>query len=203
MKNHNLAEKLKDLRVKKGLSQEQLSEISKLSIRTIQRIENGKNIPTGDTLNKIASALDASIEGLVINEMKDDKGILSLITLSAISYILHPLLGILLPAILWYFKRNSILNADEVGRKLISFQITWQLAFFIYLVLALDSSAYLWYYNYNIAKWIEALGGFELQPIACSIYFFNLAMILINLLLIQFGKKPGYLLSIPFMGWSK
>jgi len=42
MKNHNLAEKLKDLRVKKGLSQEQLSEISKLSIRTTQRIENGE-----------------------------------------------------------------------------------------------------------------------------------------------------------------
>lgn len=42
MKNHNLAEKLKDLRVKKRLSQEQLSEISKVSIRTIQRIENGE-----------------------------------------------------------------------------------------------------------------------------------------------------------------
>ena len=42
MNNHNLATKIKDLRNRKGFSQEQLSEVSKLSLRTIQRIEKLK-----------------------------------------------------------------------------------------------------------------------------------------------------------------
>ena len=42
MKNQNLAKKIKELRVKRGLSQDQLAENSELSLRTIQRIENGK-----------------------------------------------------------------------------------------------------------------------------------------------------------------
>ena len=197
MKNQDLSEKLKELRGTKGLSQEQLSDMSGISIRTIQRIEGGKTIPTGDTLKRISTALDASIDGLVIHEMKDDQGYLLLITLSAVSYILHPFLGILLPTLLWYFKRNKILRADETGRKLISFQITWQLAFFIYL--ALDTLTFLMCYNYSLAKWAELL---KTQPIAYSIYFFNLFMILLNLLLIQFGSMPRYFLSIPFM-WRK
>ena len=45
MNNQNLANKIKELRSRKGLSQEQLSEDSKLSLRTIQRIEKGESIP--------------------------------------------------------------------------------------------------------------------------------------------------------------
>lgn len=49
MNNQNLAGKIRDLRNRKGFSQEQLSEETKLSLRTIQRIENGESIPRGDT----------------------------------------------------------------------------------------------------------------------------------------------------------
>lgn len=51
---------IKQLRKSKGLSQENLSDKSGLSLRTIQRIENGETIPRGDSLNRIANAMDVS-----------------------------------------------------------------------------------------------------------------------------------------------
>ena len=53
MKNKNLSKKVKELRKRKGFSQEELAENSGLSLRTIQRIENGETEPTGETLKRI------------------------------------------------------------------------------------------------------------------------------------------------------
>ncbi|HYQ56702.1 MAG TPA: helix-turn-helix transcriptional regulator, partial [Draconibacterium sp.] len=65
MNNQNLAIKIKDLRNRKGLSQEQLSEESKLSLRTIQRIEKGESIPRGDTLMRLTQALGITPDELL------------------------------------------------------------------------------------------------------------------------------------------
>lgn len=61
--------KVKSLRISKGWSQEQLSEFSGLSLRTIQRIENGVTISM-DSLNVLAKALDVDHNELVIKEDK-------------------------------------------------------------------------------------------------------------------------------------
>lgn len=61
--------KVKSLRMSKGWSQEQLSEFSGLSLRTIQRIENGVTISM-DSLNVLAKALDVDQKELVIKEDK-------------------------------------------------------------------------------------------------------------------------------------
>ena len=39
--------KIKELRKKKGFSQEELAETAKVNLRTIQRIENNENEPRG------------------------------------------------------------------------------------------------------------------------------------------------------------
>ncbi len=49
MKDTSLSKKVKELRKRKGFSQEELAEQSGLSLRTIQRIENGESDPTGDS----------------------------------------------------------------------------------------------------------------------------------------------------------
>ena len=54
---------LKQLRVQKGWSQETLAEKSKISVRTIQRIENGKRANL-ETLKGIANALDVEVNTL-------------------------------------------------------------------------------------------------------------------------------------------
>jgi thiol-disulfide isomerase/thioredoxin len=58
MNNLNLAQRVKDLRNRKGISQEILAKESGLSLRTIQRIENNETVPRGDTLKRLSIALD-------------------------------------------------------------------------------------------------------------------------------------------------
>jgi len=60
MTNKNTQTRIKELRESKGLSQEGLSEKAGVSLRTIQRMENGESAPRGSTLRNIASSLDVS-----------------------------------------------------------------------------------------------------------------------------------------------
>ena len=57
--------KIKELRESKGLSQVELCENSGISLRTIQRIENGESVPRGSTLKTIASSLNVSPDFLI------------------------------------------------------------------------------------------------------------------------------------------
>ena len=43
--------KIREIRKRKGLSQEELAEVAKVNLRTIQRIENNANESSGKTLN--------------------------------------------------------------------------------------------------------------------------------------------------------
>ena len=200
MDKQNLSEKLKNLRISKGFSQEQLCESSGISVRTIQRIESGKSLPNGDTLKKISTALEESVDSLVFHKLKEDKGTLLLIALSPIVYIIHPFLGLAVPTIIWYLKRNSVLYADKIGRKLISFQITWQLLFFGFMGFELRSYGMM-LYNANVSSLAEKT-SMVTEPLSTYIwviYFLNLFLILLNVLLIQFDRNPRYIISIPFM----
>jgi len=60
-----LSEVLKKLRIEKGYSQEELSEKSGISLRTIQRIENDEGKPREDTLNLLTKALDIPVDYLL------------------------------------------------------------------------------------------------------------------------------------------
>lgn len=59
--------KIKQLREKKGLSQEKLARLANVSNNTVINIESGKQKnPTVDTISKIAKALNVSIEELLV-----------------------------------------------------------------------------------------------------------------------------------------
>lgn len=58
MDKKNFNREIKKIRIKKGLSQKELANLSNLSLRTIQRIENGETNPIGDTKRKIISTLE-------------------------------------------------------------------------------------------------------------------------------------------------
>jgi len=57
--------KITQLRKQKALSQENLAEISKVNVRTIQRIENNETTPRGATLKLICDALEATPDEIV------------------------------------------------------------------------------------------------------------------------------------------
>ena len=65
MANTELSKRIKELRFKRGMSQDQLADISWLSLRTVQRVESVQNIPRVDTLSRLASALQVSTEEIV------------------------------------------------------------------------------------------------------------------------------------------
>ncbi len=60
MKNF-IGEKIKELRLKKGLTQTELSSLSGITIRTIQRIENNKVKPSIHSLKVLGEVLEADL----------------------------------------------------------------------------------------------------------------------------------------------
>ncbi len=58
--------KICEARKLKGLTQEKLAELSKVNLRTIQRIENKNSEPHGNTLNSICEVLEIKIEDILI-----------------------------------------------------------------------------------------------------------------------------------------
>lgn len=69
MSYQELREQIKVLRIQKGLSQNELAQLSGVSLRTIQRIENGESKPQGETLRKIVNILECQADiGLLNNK---------------------------------------------------------------------------------------------------------------------------------------
>jgi len=66
MSNNKIADNLKKLRAKKGLSLEKIARLADLSLNTIVKVENGINKnPTIETLTKIAKALEVGVDDLI------------------------------------------------------------------------------------------------------------------------------------------
>jgi transcriptional regulator with XRE-family HTH domain len=199
MNNQNLAIKIKGLRNRKGFSQEQLSEESKLSLRTIQRIENGESIPRGDTLIKLTQALGVTPDDLLEWTDIEDKGYLTLLNLGAISILIQPLLGIIIPLVMWILKREKIKHVDNTGRQLISFQITWTLM--LYLILIIVSKGAYIPFNFNVLYAFPMLiNKVSLMGVVIIfLYLFNIVSIILNIRRSQKGLKNKYLPAIPFL----
>ncbi|CAD0008040.1 helix-turn-helix domain-containing protein [Flavobacterium chungangense] len=130
--------KLKVIRESHNLTQEELSEKSGISVRTIQRIETGKN-PKGYTLRMLAKVLQVEENKLLSTESKQNiaqiaeekenseesipvnYSYLKLINLSSIPFIITPPLNIIIPLVLMFtMKQKNVLS-----KQLISIQIVW------------------------------------------------------------------------------
>lgn len=108
---------------------------SGLSLRTIQRIENCETEPLGDSLKRISRALNINPEELIDWTIKEDRGYFKVLNLSALTFIFFPLLGILLPFIMWVSKKDKLKDLNKIGKDIINFEITWTLILFIGLIL--------------------------------------------------------------------
>jgi transcriptional regulator with XRE-family HTH domain len=131
MKSNELAKKIKELRNRKGFSQEELSEKSGLSLRTIQRVENGETEPRGDSLKRLAIAFDVNPDELIDWTVLEDRGFITSLNLSALSFVVFPILGIIVPLIIWISRKDKIRNLNEFAKEILNFQITWNMVFFI------------------------------------------------------------------------
>lgn len=137
------ASKLAIYRRKKGLTQEQLAELSGVTTRTIQRIEKGAVVPHIQTLKMLATCLDVETELLMdtaeghleTKEKTKPSSIIPLFHLLALLGLGFPILNIILPFILWLLKKDEGPDFDTEGRQVLNFHLTLSILFFPAIVL--------------------------------------------------------------------
>ncbi|GGG39536.1 helix-turn-helix domain-containing protein [Hymenobacter glacieicola] len=170
------ATRIATIRKSKGLSQEVLAEQSGVSLRTIQRVEQGDTVPRGYTLQALATALEVPLDAFrkepaelvlapdtttpnaalhlpteaaappvlvaqpaasVSRKLRSDPDFLQLLNLSALSFLVVPLLNLVVPWWLWRTRRHSVEHVATVGRQVLGFQILWQVGSFFAFLLVL------------------------------------------------------------------
>jgi len=124
-----IGDKIKSIRIQKGLTQEILAEKTSVSTRTIQRIENNEVDPRSYTLEKIADALQIDFKEFsnfqFENTKKEDTQLLALLHLSGLFVLLFP------PILIWLWKKDQIKDIDKHAKDVINFQITMWIYLFV------------------------------------------------------------------------
>ncbi len=121
MNQPQLGLKVSELRQQKGFTQEQLAEKCEVSARTIQRIESGEVDPRAYTLHCLGEALEFDFEG---QNPANENLWLGLLHLSSMLCML------IIPILLWSWKKNQSYKLDQQGRQVLNFQITMTLLLF-------------------------------------------------------------------------
>ncbi len=132
-----VGDRIKNFRISKGFSQEELANKSGVSIRTVQRIEKHQNSPHGKTLQLICEALGIQAEDVLEFNQTEDTRILSWMYFSIISGLALPLGNIILPLIFWITNKSKIKHADKIGKHLVYNQIIISLVTFSILVMTM------------------------------------------------------------------
>ena len=121
MNQPDLGLKVVELRQQKGLTQEQLAEQCEVSARTIQRIESGEVDPRAYTLQCLSKTLEFDF-GAESNA--NDNLWLAILHLSSCICI------VIIPLLLWSWKKDKSYKIDQQGRQVLNFIITMTLCLF-------------------------------------------------------------------------
>jgi transcriptional regulator with XRE-family HTH domain len=116
---------IKELRIKKGMTQEELADKTEVTVRIIQRIENGEVDPRAYTLQMIAKALDVDYDLFVKNE-PDEEHEINQVNANNWLGLLHfsGFIPLIFPTVLiWNNKKDKIKGMSEHYRDVISFQL--------------------------------------------------------------------------------
>jgi transcriptional regulator with XRE-family HTH domain len=148
--------KIADLRARKALTQEDLADLAGVTVRTIQRIENGNTSPRPYTLRALAKALGTAPESLAIDDppttpkeslpdrQGENRDNLYLLNLSSFTYLVIPFVHALVPYKIWQRHRTQLYVS---GKRIVLNQFKWTIALWSLLLLALV-------YNLLLARYI-------------------------------------------------
>ena len=174
-------ELIKKLRQTKGITQEELSAKTDISVRTIQRIENGEVDPRAYTLQSIAAALEVDFEVLAGAEevaiplgettKKEKNRWLPLLHLSGLLLLIIP------PIILWIWKRDQVENMHKHAYDVINFQLSMTL-------------------------YLLPCALFSIYPILIVLGIYSQVIIIMNTVKVTNERNYKYLLTIHFVKQS-
>lgn len=131
--------KLKQLREERNLTQEELSQKSTVSVRTIQRVESGTPL-RGQTLKLLSRALDVK-ESELFDKRESTAEIdltpLKIINLSTLFLTVIPPANIVIPLMIMFYSKQF----NDITRQVVSLQIIWTiLAAILFLATVLVKS---------------------------------------------------------------
>jgi transcriptional regulator with XRE-family HTH domain len=119
---NTLGIKISDARKAKGFTQEELAELAKVNLRTIQRIENAESIPRSKTLILLCDALDIDLEDVLIKEDRKKVNIGALL----INILFLAILNLVLISIFGYLTIGGKDSASSAfGAVLLSFFLSF------------------------------------------------------------------------------
>jgi uncharacterized Tic20 family protein len=193
MNQPDLGLKVAELRQQKGLTQEQLAERCEVSARTIQRIESGEVDPRAYTLHCLGEALEFDFG----EENTGSENLwLTLLHLSSIFCIL------IVPLLLWSWKKNQSYKIDQHGRLVLNFQITMTLSLFAALFFMLVGLPALILLSMDMGEGFVMLAStlavFSILPFI-FIGIFCTYQGVVNAMRALADKPIRYALSIPFV----
>ncbi|RZS93820.1 helix-turn-helix domain-containing protein [Aquimarina brevivitae] len=120
--------KLLEYRKKLNYTQDELSDKSGVSVRTIQRIEAGAELK-GHTLKVIAQALNVNpseLKDATAVEPSYNYPLIKVINLASLVFFI-PLANIVVPLVIMHAKKEK----NEITKQIVSIQILWILAIVI------------------------------------------------------------------------
>lgn len=192
--------KLKTLRLKKGFSQDELAESAGVSLRTVQRMENAEAIPRMDTVKRLFQIFGLSPDEVLDWDQTENKSFLLGMNISGLIFIVLPLLGVVLPLILWMSRKDKIAGVSELGRILVNFQLTWALVYYLW---ATFCGWLIGYFKFSgngdvspdfVYNYLQVRVG-----VIFFIYLFEILMISLNTYRINKGLKVKYFPKINFL----
>lgn len=166
---------IKELRLKKGITQEDLAAKTDISVRTIQRIESGDVDPRAYTLQSIAAALEVDFAILAsseeelnaVNKEVNSKW-LPLLHLSGLLLLILP------PILIWIWKRDEVKDIRKHAIDVVNFQLSMSLYILPFALLFVP-------------------------PILIVLALFSQVVIIINSLKVTSHQAYKYPLSIRFL----
>ncbi|MEM8506730.1 MAG: serine hydrolase [Bacteroidota bacterium] len=184
MVNQSIAKNLIYQRKLKGLTQQELSERTEVTVRTIQRIEKGDVNPHLHTITLLSTALEIEVDDLLQLENPKEETIqkkwLLLMHGTPLLGFAIPFCNVLLPLFLWIHKREDNALYDKHGIKVINFHST------VLVLYALAFVALL-----TVEKW-----GFVFFISVIPLCVF---IVIANIIYAVKANKCYYPLSIPFL----
>ena len=193
MEQPELGLRVSNLRQEKGFTQEQLAEYCEVSTRTIQRIENGEAEPRPFTRNSLSNVLEFDFNAA---QAKNESLWLAVLHLSSIFVIL------IIPLLVWSWKKNQNTKIDEQGRAVLNFQITITLMLIgatLLLVIVGPTAIIL------MEQTGSGLSTLAWIPMALSVLFlisigiFTAYEGVANTIRVMTGRQYHYPLSLPFL----
>lgn len=190
-----IAKKIIHYRKLKGLTQEALSELTELNVRTIQRIEAGEVDPRLYTLKSIADALGVNLEELLPEPTQHELNQIAILHITPAGFFLFPVVGnVLLPFIFWMLKREEINGINRHGKDILNSQLTYSIVVSIIIgAIIVMSFIPMFFLMFFTHFHIYMLTGMILSGVVFGI------LPLVNAIRVSNGKKPWkYPLKITF-----